>query len=131
MPSATIEVRYAYSQDEETALMEAVHAAIVESFEVSPTHRNVSFVLHAPHRFIGRTDCPNPERLTNVTIFSLPGRSVTAKRRLYHSLTRRLEVFGIPSVCVLVRLLEAPAENFGVRGGQALCDVELGYSVAV
>ena len=131
MPSATIDIRYAYSQEQETALMEAVHAAIVEAFKVSPVHRNVSLVLHAPHRFIGRTDCPNPDRLTNISIFLLPGRSLAAKRRLYKSLVQRLEAFGIPSVCVLVRLHELPAENFAVRGGQALCDVELGYPVAV
>jgi hypothetical protein len=131
MPSATIEVRHAYSPDEEVALMEAVHAAIVEAFEVSPVHRNVTLVVHAPHRFIGRTDCPQPERVTNISIFLLPGRSRAAKRRLYASLVKRLQAFGIPPVCVLVRLHELPAENFGVRGGQALCDVELGYSVAV
>jgi hypothetical protein len=131
MPSATIEVRHAYSPDEEVALMEAVHAAIVEAFEVSPVHRNVTLVVHAPHRFIGRTDCPQPDRVTNISIFLLPGRSRAAKRRLYASLVQRLQAFGIPPVCVLVRLHELPAENFGVRGGQALCDVELGYSVAV
>ena len=75
--------------------MEAVHAAIIEAFKVSPVHRNVSLVLHAPHRFIGRTDCPNPDRLTNISIFLLPGRSLAAKRLLYRSLVRRLEAFEI------------------------------------
>ena len=131
MPSATIEVRRSYSPEEESALMEAVHAAIVEAFQVSPVHRNVALFVHAPHRFIGRTDCPDPERVTNISIFVLPGRSVDAKRRLYRSLVRRLEGFGIPPACVLVRLHELPAENFAVRGGQALCDVELGYPVTV
>jgi hypothetical protein len=32
---------------------------------------------------------------------------------------------------VLVRVIEQPAENFGVRGGQALCDVDVGYPVNV
>ncbi|MGZ8982312.1 MAG: tautomerase family protein [Burkholderiaceae bacterium] len=129
MPSAIIEVRHSYTPQEEVALMEAVHAAIVEAFEISPVHRNVALVVHAPHRFIGRTDCPEPERVTNVSIFLLPGRSLAAKRRLYGSLVERLETFGIPRACVLIRLHELPAENFGVRGGQALCDVDLGYPV--
>lgn len=111
--------------------MEAVHAAIVEAFQVLPTHRNVTLEVHAPHRFVGRTDCPHPERVTNISVFLLPGRSVAAKRNFYGSLVRRLQAFGIPPVCVLVRLHELPAENFAVRGGQALCDVELGYPVAV
>jgi hypothetical protein len=131
MPSAVIEVRRHYAPAEETALMESVHAAIVQAFRVSPVHRNVSLVVHAAHRFLGRTDCPEPERLTNISIYALPGRSVDAKRRLYKGLVERLQVFGIPPVCVLIRLHELPAENFGVRGGQALCDVDLGYPVDV
>ena len=54
-----------------------------------------------------------------------------AKRRLYRLLTESFAVVGIPPECVLIRLFELPAENFGVRGGQALCDVDLGYSVDV
>lgn len=111
--------------------MEAVHASIVEAFKVSPVHRNVVLTVHAPHRFIGRTDCPDPEHLTNVSIFVLPGRSVAAKRELYRLLVDKLHALGIPKACVLIRLHELPAQNFGVRGGVPLCDVELGYPVDV
>jgi hypothetical protein len=131
MPSAIIEVRRQYTPADETRLMETVHAAIVEAFQVSPVHRNVTLTVHAPHRFIGRTDCPDPERLTNISLFVLPGRSLAAKRRLYRLLVEGLQGFGIPPVCVLVRLHELPAENFAVRGGLALCDVELGYPLNV
>jgi hypothetical protein len=131
MPSATIEVRAVYSHDEEVRLMQTVHDAIVTAFKVSPVHRNVSLVVHAAHRLIGRTDSPDPERQTNITLYVLPGRSVAAKRHLYRLLVERLEGFGIPRACVLIRLLELPPENFGVRGGLPLCDVELGYPVDV
>ncbi|MCW5636237.1 MAG: tautomerase family protein [Rubrivivax sp.] len=132
MPSAIIDIRRACGPAEETRLMQCVHECIVEALGVSPVHRNVTLVVHEPHRFIGRTDCPDPERLTNVSIFLLPGRSREAKRRLYRLLVDRLQqAFGIPPECVLVRLHEQPAENFGVRGGHALCDVELGYPVDV
>lgn len=131
MPSAVIEVRRQYAPEEETALMESVHAAIVQAFKVSPVHRNVSLLVHAAHRFVGRTDCPDPERLTNISIYALPGRSVQAKRQLYRGLVERLQVYGIAPECVLIRLHELPPENFGVRGGQALCDVDLGYPVDV
>jgi hypothetical protein len=131
MPSAHIEVRRTYSADEETRLMLTVHAAIVDAFKVSPVHRNVTLTVHAPHRFIGRTDCPDPDRLTNISLFVLPGRSLAAKRRLYRLLVEGLQGFGIPPPCVLVRLHELPAENFAVRGGQPVCDVELGYPLNV
>ncbi|MBU6259347.1 MAG: tautomerase family protein [Burkholderiales bacterium] len=131
MPSITIEIRKRYDREVESALMQAVHEVMVEAFKVSPRHRNVTLVVHEPHRFIGRTDCPAPDCLTNVSIFLLPGRSTAAKRRLYAGLAERLEGFGIPRRCLLVKIHELPAENFGVRGGQALCDVELGYPVDV
>lgn len=131
MPSATIEVRRPYTPDEETRLLETVHAAIVEAFRVSPVHRNVTLVVHAPHRFLGRTDCPDPDRLTNITLYVLPGRTLDAKRRLYRLLVDGLQPLGIPPRCVLVRLIELPPENFGVRGGLPVCDVELGYPLEV
>lgn len=111
--------------------MEGVHAAIVEAFKVSPVHRNLTLIVHPAHRFLGRTDCPDPERLTNVSIFALPGRSISAKRLLYRLLVEHLERLGIPKECVLIRLHELMPDNFGVRGGLPLCDVELGYPVHV
>ncbi len=131
MPSSVIEVRFRYTPDEETRLLEAVHAALVDAFRIRPEHRNVTLIVHEPHRFIGRPDCPAPERLTNVTVHALPGRSVAAKRRLYRRITTAFAELGIPPACVLIRLVEQPAENFGVRGGQALCDVDLGYPVDI
>ncbi|MCW5660217.1 MAG: tautomerase family protein [Burkholderiaceae bacterium] len=131
MPSAIVEVRRRYTPEQEAYLLRSVHDAIVEAFKVSPVHRNVTLVVHEPHRFLGRTDCATPEWLTNVTLFALPGRSVDAKRRLYRLITDSFAAAGIPPACVLIRLNELQAENFGVRGGQALCDVELGYPIDV
>jgi hypothetical protein len=131
MPSAIVEVRRHWPPEQETQLLLSVHEAIVQAFKVSPVHRNVTLRVHEPQRFLGRTDCPAPEYLTNVSIFALPGRSLAAKRTLYRLIVERFEALGIPRVCVLIRLVELPAENFGVRGGQALSDVTLGYSVDV
>lgn len=132
MPSAVVEVRRPYSPEQEQRLLQGVHDAIVQAFQVSPVHRNVTLVVHPPQRFLGRTDCPEPDALTNITLYVLPGRSVDAKRRLYQLLVQHLQAtLGVPPACVLIRLVELPPENLGVRGGQALCDVVLGYPVNV
>lgn len=131
MPSSIVEVRCAYSPEEELALMQAVHDALVEAFRIAPAHRNVTLLAHPPHRFLGRPDCETPERLTNVTLYVLPGRSLAAKRALYAGIVRRFAALGIPPACVLIRLLELPPENFGVRGGQPVTDIELGYRLDV
>jgi len=131
MPSITIDVRRQYSEAEEAALLEAVHGALVEAFQILPAHRNVILNVHPPRRFLGRPDGESPERQTNISIFVLAGRSRDAKRRLYKEIVERLEPFGIPRSCVLIKLHEMAAENVGVRGGQAACDVELGYPLDV
>ena len=131
MPSSTIEVRRNYSEAEEVAILDAVHSALVEAFRIPPSYRNLTLVVHPPHRFQGRTDCPDPERVTNISIFVLPGRSLAAKRRLYAAIVERLEPLGIPRLCVLIKLHELAPENIAVRGGQAVCDVELGYPLDV
>ncbi|CAD5373444.1 Tautomerase family protein [Rubrivivax sp. A210] len=131
MPSCVIEVCRPYTPAEEEALMESVHEALVEAFRIAPANRNVTLLVHAPHRFMGRPDCPDPTRLTNVSIHVLPGRSLAAKRRLYRAICERLQALGVPPACVLIRLHEMSAENIAVRGGQAVCDIELGYPLDV
>jgi hypothetical protein len=131
MPSATIEVRHAYSPEDELAMMQAVHGAIVEAFNVPDTHRNVSLVVHPPGRFLGRTDSPDPDRTTHVSIYVLQGRSLDAKRRLYRLVVEALSRFGIPGACVLIKLHEMDADNVAVRGGLAASDIDLGYRLDV
>jgi hypothetical protein len=43
----------------------------------------------------------------------------------------RLEVLGIPADHVLITVRDAPPENWGIRGGQAASDVDLGFEVNV
>jgi hypothetical protein len=37
----------------------------------------------------------------------------------------------VPRDHVSITVRESPAENWGIRGGQAACDVELGFDVRV
>lgn len=131
MPSIVIDVCRAYTPAEETALMEAVYAAVVEAFSVPAGNRNVVLQVHAPHRFMAKPDCPDPARATNVSLFVLAGRSLQAKRRLYAAIVRRLGELGVPAACILIKLHEMAAQNVAVRGGQAVCDIELGYPLDV
>ncbi|MBJ7473155.1 MAG: tautomerase family protein, partial [Solirubrobacteraceae bacterium] len=53
------------------------------------------------------------------------------KRELYREIVARLAPFGIPDDHVTVVLREIEQENWGIRGGQAACDVDLGFDVTV
>jgi len=131
MPSVLIEVRQEYSRDIEVGIMEAVHAAIRDSFKIKPDDRHVRLVVHQPHRF----ECPpgreKPEFYTHISIDCFAGRSLEAKRNLYQVIVSNLQEFGIPPNHVKILLREITAENWGIRGGQAACDVDLGFKVNV
>ena len=72
-----------------------------------------------------------PEMYTHISIDAIAGRSLDAKRALYTAIVSNLEQLGIPKDHVKVLLREIELENWGIRGGQAGCDVELGFQVEV
>jgi len=131
MPSVLIEVRRNYTQEQETALIEAVHKALRDTFKILPGDRNVRLLVHEPHRFACPPDRDQPEAYTHISIDAFAGRSLDAKRRLYAGIVDNLEPLGIPRNHVKIMLREIPAENWGIRGGQAGCDVELGFKIDV
>lgn len=131
MPSVLIEVRQQYPAEVESGIMEAVHSALRESFKILPGDRNVRLIVHEPHRFECPPDRKKPEYYTHISIDCFAGRSVEAKRLLYKSIVNNLSQYGIPANNVKIMLREITAENWGIRGGQAACDVELGFEVKV
>ena len=131
MPHALIEVRRHYRESEEVSIIEAVHGALVAAFRIPPNDKHVRLVVHEPHRFAHPPNLAQPELLTAVSIDCFSGRSVQAKRNLYREITDRLERLGIPRDHVSITVREHPAENWGIRGGQAACDVDLGFNVNV
>ena len=131
MPSSVIEVRRRYRVDEEVAIIDAVHNALVSAFEIPPGDKHVRLISHEPHRFAPSPTLAQPELYTFVAIDCFAGRTVQAKRNLYREIVDRLSVLGIPPDHVTIVLRESAVENWGIRGGQAACDVELGFNVNV
>lgn len=131
MPSVLIEIRRAIPAEEESRIIEAVHSALRESFKIVPSDRHVRLVVHEPHRFACPPEKSRPELYTHISIDAFSGRSLDAKRALYRGVVERLEVLGIPKDHVKILLREIPRENWGIRGGQAGCDVDLGFKIDV
>lgn len=133
MPSAQIEVRRRYSEQEEVAIIDAVHAALVAAFRIPPEDKDVRLVVHEAHRFACSPRLTEPEFFTLVSIDCFAGRSVQAKRNLYlyTEIVDRVAALGVPRDHVTITLRESPAENWGIRGGQAACDIDLGFNVHV
>jgi phenylpyruvate tautomerase PptA (4-oxalocrotonate tautomerase family) len=131
MPVTTIQVRTTYTPEQECGIIEAVQAALVEGLKIPAEDRHVMLVAHAPHRFIVPSALEQPERFTAVSIDAFPGRSIQAKRALYQAMVANLEPLGIPRNHVLITLRDIPLTDWGVRGGQAACDVDVGFDLKV
>lgn len=131
MPSVLIEVRKQYTSEQEIAIMDAVHSALIEAFKILPGDKNVRLIGHEPHRFAYPPNKERPELYTHISIDCFVGRSLDAKRNLYQAIVKNLEKLSIPKDHVKIMLREIPKENWGIRGGQAACDVELGFKVEV
>jgi len=131
MPSVLIEIRQQYSTETETQIIEAVHSALRECFKILPGDRNVRLLVHEPHRFECPPDREKPDSYTHISIDCFAGRSIESKRKLYKTIVANLEPFGIPNNHVKIMLREITAENWGIRGGFAACDIDLGFKVDV
>ncbi len=131
MPTVLIEVRRPYTREQEMGLMDAVHAALRDAFKIKPGDRDIRLIVHEPHRFACPPACEKPEAFTLIGIDAFAGRSLDAKRNLYRAIVANLEPFGIPKSHVKIVLREQPRENWGIRGGLAACDVDLGFKVDV
>lgn len=131
MPSILIEIRRNYSKSDEAALIDAVHGSLVAAFKIKPTDKTVRLIVHEPQRFAYPPTLTQPEYFTHITINAFTGRTLEAKRNLYKSIVTRLETLGIPPDHILILIQESPLENWGVRGGQAACDIDLGFKVNI
>ena len=131
MPSTIIEVRRRYQPSQEVAIIDAVHDALVAAFRIPDGDKHVRLVVHEPHRFAVAPGLATPESYTLVGIDCFAGRSVQATRSLYREITGRLSALGIPPDHVTVLIRESALENWGIRGGRAACDIDLGFDVTV
>ena len=66
-----------------------------------------------------------------VSVDCFAGRSVDAKRHLYAEVVERLEALGVPRDHVTITVRDIDRASWGVRGGQAASDVDLGFDVEV
>lgn len=130
MPSTLIEVRRDYTPDEQIALMDAVHAALVAGFKIPESDRFMRIMQFEPHAMVNGLQPGEADEYLRVTIDCFSGRSVDAKRALYREIVERLEPLGIPRNKVSILLRESDPENWG-SGGIPASDYDLGFDINV
>ncbi len=133
----SIEVINVLTKEKEIALMSAVYSALKEAFQLSDDAINIRLFAHEPHRFSipptkNKSETySHPELYTLITIDCFAGRTIETKRHLYRRITEHLEQCGIPQDHIKILLRESSRENWGILGGHAGCDVDVGYKVEV
>ncbi len=128
MPIVHVHVAAGRTAREKQALLDGVHAALVEAFRIPDDDRNQILHEHAPEHFESRH---GPGfTLIEATVF--PGRTAEAKRRLFAAIARNLEEgAGIDPAKVVVVLHEPPLERWGIRGGKPATEVAIGLRLDV
>lgn len=129
MPITRIEVKRSWPPETQRQLIEATHAAMVESLKIPDHDKLIRFVEHRPEHFVSPPD--TSENFTLVEIALFVGRSLEAKRKLYKSIVRRFGELGIEPTDIRIILHEVPLENWGIRGGVPASEVNLGFNVNV
>ena len=129
MPLVKISLIKGRSKDEKAALVEAIHSALRTAFKIPEDDRNLRILEFEPENF----DLPE-EKTEDYTLIEMdvfPGRSLEAKRALYQNIIENLKPLGIQPGDVLITLKEIPLDNWGIRGGVPVSEVDLGFKLDV
>ena len=129
MPDVLIEVRGDWLKDRKVNFIEAVEDGIVAALRTPKDDKILRLIEHSVDNF----SIPRwaGERFTHIEITMFRGRSIEARRALYQAIVKNLEPFGIPPNDIKIILIEVLPSEVGMRGGRAVCDLELGYEVAI
>lgn len=128
MPIVHVHVAAGRSPSDKRAILDGVHAALVEAFRIPESDRHQILHEHPKDTF----DSKHGGAFTLVELTVFPGRSPEAKQKLFAAIVRNLQAAPkIDPAHVLVVLHEPPMENWGVRGGKAATEVTFGFKLDV
>jgi phenylpyruvate tautomerase PptA (4-oxalocrotonate tautomerase family) len=128
MPIVHVHVARGRSSADRKAILDGIHAALVEAFRIPDHDRHQILHEHDLDHF----DSAKGSAFTIIEMTVFPGRSADAKRQLYAAIVRNLDSApGIPPDRVLVVLNEPPLSDWGIRGGKAATDVQIGFRLDV
>lgn len=129
MPLVKVSVLKGKSKEEKEALLNAIHAALIEAFKIPESDRIQRIFEFESENFEipeGKTS-----NYTPIEMDVFPGRSLDAKRKLYQTIVQNLKELDIQPNDILIILNEPPLNNWGVRGGIPASEIDLGFKIDV
>ena len=128
MPNTLIATRAGWITDH-GAVIDAVQSALREALKIPERDRTLRLIEHPASHFAVPPGRGEKFTLVEVTMFS--GRSMSAKRALYHAIVRNLVAFDVAPSDIKITLIETPPENWGIRGGTPASEIDLGFKIDV
>ena len=122
MPLINIDLIEGRSEQELRTLLDTVHEAMVEAFDVPESDRYQILTEHEPHQMVALDTGLGFTRTTDLVFlrFVSRARPDEAKRRLYQLLADKLQAAcGIAPADVIVSLTESNAADWSFGGGIA------------
>ena len=113
MPSTRITTG-AWAKGREASVLEAVQNALLSALKIPDYDRDIVLDLYEPDRRIVPTG--RSERYTRIEVILFSGRSLDAKKSLYQAVVANLHELGVPASEIMFVLIEAPPEDWGLRG---------------
>lgn len=130
MPLVKISLQKGWSPEDRQAVLDGVHAALVEAYRIPDHDRHQ--ILHELDPADFEAGRHRRDRFVVIEIIAFPGRSRDAKKNLYAAIVRNLERSpGIEGDGIQVIVHEPPRENWGIRGGRPADEVDLGFRIDV
>ena len=128
MPNTLIATRAGWITDP-GAVIDAVQSALREALKIPEADRTLRLIQHPASHFALPPGRGEKFTLIEITMFS--GRSMGAKRNLYQAIVRNLGALDVPPLDIKITLIEAPPENWGLRGGMPASEIDLGFKIDV
>ena len=122
MPFVRIDLPDSVSPQDAQALGDAVHQALVASFEVPPDDRFQVLARHAPGALVctpAYLGVAHSARVALVQISCSFGRTLAQKRALYTGIAHHAAQAGFAAADVIVHLVETARENWSFGEGVA------------
>lgn len=127
MPLITLTMQAGRNAAQKKALLDGVHNALVSSFGI-PENDRLQFINEvAPDNW----DMEQTPYEIIVEVKAFAGRSRETKRTLYKNIVENLSDCNLAPESVFIIVNDIPTENWGLRGGQAGCDIDFGFQIDV
>lgn len=107
--------------EDEEAFINDYHQTIIDVLKI-PDYDRLIVLEQKENGFYQPTNTDGNYIIFEISLF--PGRSLEIKRELYKQLIVLSEKQNTPKSNVRITLHEIERENWGLRGGQAACDID-------